>query len=283
MGGGTDDATTDFEGLANITFAWMVELCKPYLAFEDFTNATITRYVTDIMADIDEQTKGTWQKAPSTVDKAIGAVTGAVSGAVGSAGKWVSSWFVSPPPPAKEKLVRSYCFRAIENPPHQPAHWALFRPQDSYTLMYKAMSAPATRKPRECDDRSHEPYRLLAGLGETNEFIHPSVKWRLEQSRINDEAEYRYESKALEGFDYTQKDGVAYWHNKQSGIWIQEWAIKGALQEEDPMGGGNAEMALIDQCLDKVKVREFLRSHTVAWQKTQTPKLPSKGKPKPKN
>jgi len=49
------------------------------------------------------------------------------------------------------------------------------------------------------------------------------------------------------------------------------------------MGGGNAEMALIDQCLDKVKVREFLRSHTVAWQKTQTPKLPSKGKPKPKN
>jgi len=248
----------------------MVEMCKPYLAFEDFTNATITRYVSDIMADIDEQTKGTWQDAPSMANKAIGAVTGAVSGAVGSAGRWVGSWFAGAGDNAasKEKLVRSYCFSVIDNPPHHPAHWALFRPQDSYTLMYKAMSAPATRTPGECDDRSHEPYKLLADLGQTNEYVHPSVQWRLEQSRINDEDGYRYKSEALKGFVYTQKNGVAGW--SKGKIWIQEWAIKGALQDEDPTDcRGNAEMALIDQCLDKVEAREFLRSHTVAWQKTQ--------------
>jgi hypothetical protein len=258
--------------LANITFAWMVEMCKPYLAFEDFTNATITRYVSDIMADIDEQTKGKWQDTPSMANKAIEAVTGPVSEAVGSASRWVGSWFTgaSDNAASREKLVRSYCFSAIKNPPHHPAHWALFRPRDSYTLMYKAMSAPATRTPGECDDRSHEPYRLLADLGQTNEYIHPSVQWRLEQSRINDEDGYRYKSEALKGFVYTQENGVAGW--SKGKIWIQEWAIKGALQDEDPtIFHGNAEMALIDQCLDKVEARAFLRSHTVAWQKTQKP------------
>jgi len=251
----------------------MVELCKPYLAFEDFTNATITRYVNDMIADIDEQTKGTWQDAPGMVNKAIGAVTGAV----GSAGRWVGSLFAGADSNAatKEKLVRSYCYSVIANPPYHPAHWALFRPQDSYTLMYKAMSSPATRTPGACDDRSAEPYKLLTNLGQTNEYIHPSVQWRLEQSRINDEDGYRYKSEALKGFVYTQKNGVAGW--SKGDIWIQEWAIKGALQDEDPTDcRGNAEMALIDQCLDKAEVRMFLRSHTVAWKKTQ--KLQSKPK-----
>ena len=65
----------------------MVEMYKPYLAFEDFTNATIASYVNQTVTHIDEQTKGTWQGAPSMANKAIGAVTGAVSGAVGSAGR----------------------------------------------------------------------------------------------------------------------------------------------------------------------------------------------------
>jgi len=248
----------------------MVELCKPYLAFEDFTNATITGYVNSITAEVDEQTKGTWQEPPKGVRKAIGAVTGAVTGAFDSAGKWVDSVFARADKNAasKEKMVRSYNFSPIGNPPYHPAHWALFRPQDSYTLMYRAMSSPTTRTPGACDDRSAEPYKLLADLGQTNEYIHPSVQWRLEQSKIDDEDEYRYKSKALEGFRYEKKDGVAGWTKGQ--IWIQEWAIKGALQDEDPTHPPeNAEMALIDQCLDKVEVRNFLKSHTVAWQKTQ--------------
>lgn len=257
----------------------MVELCKPYLAFEDFTNATITGYVSAMIADVDEQTKGTWQDAPGSVNKAIGAVTGAVTAAVGSAGRWVGSLFAGADynSASKEKLVRSYCYSIIANPPYHPAHWALFRPQDSYTLMYKAMSSPATRTPGACDDRSAEPYKLLTDLGQTNEYIHPSVQWRLEQSRINDEDGYRYKSEALKGFVYTEKDGVAGW--SKGKLRIQEWAIKGALQDEDPTKPSeNAEMALIDECLDKVEVRKFLKSHTVAWQKTQ--KLQSKPKPK---
>lgn len=250
----------------------MVEQCKPYLAFEDFTNATIAGYVNEMITDVDEQTKGTWQDAPGTVNKAIGAVTGAVTGAVGSAGRWVGSLFAGADNNAasKEKLVRSYCYSVIANPPYEPKHWALFRPQDSYTLMYRAMSFPATRTPGACDDRSAEPYKLLTDLGQTNEYIHPSVQWRLEQSRINDEEGYRYKSKALKDFDYTKKDGVAGW--SKGKLWIPEWAMKGALQDEDlTKFSGNAEMALIDQCLDKVEVRKFLKSQTVAWQKTQKP------------
>jgi hypothetical protein len=242
----------------------MVELCKPYLAFEDFTNATIAGYVNAMIAEVDEQTKGTWQVLPITGTSAIGAVAGAVTGAVGSAGRWVGSLFAGGYNNAasKEKLVRSYCYSVIANPPYHPAHWALFRPQDSYTLMYKAMSSPATRIPGACDDRSAEPYKSLTDLGLTNEYIHPSVQWRLEQSRINDEDGYRYKSEALKGFVYTEKDGVAGWSKGE--LWIQEWAIKGALQD--------------DQCLDKVEVRKFLKSHTVAWQKTQKPQSKPKKK-----
>jgi len=251
----------------------MVELCKPYLAFEEFTNSLIESYVNSMIADVDEQTKGTWQDAPGRVNKAIGAVTEAVS----SAGKWVGSLFAGADNTPKEKMVRSYCYSIEENPPYHPAHWALFRPQDSYTLMYKAMSSPATRTPGACDDRSFEPYKSLADLGQTNEFIHPSVQWRLEQSKDYDEDGYQYKSEALKGFVYKEKNGVAGWSN--GDIWIQEWAIKGALQDENPdpsKPSENAEMALIDQCLDKVEVRKFLKSHTVAWQKTQ--KLQSRPK-----
>ena len=51
-------------------------------------------------------------------------------------------------------------------------------------------------------------------------------------------------------------------------MWIPEWPIEAAIKEEDPSSyDENAELALVDTCLDKGKVREFLKDHAVAWNK----------------
>jgi len=166
-------------------------------------------------------------------------------------------------------MVRTYYFSPSVVPPYNPAHWTLFRAQDSYSLMYKFISNPKTRTPGVCDDRSTESHKPLYQLGRTNEWMHPSVKWRVDMSQAHEKKDFQYKSEHLAAFDYKQKDGIYGWaHKEDSDVWIPEWPITAALKDEDPSTyNENAEMALIDQCLDKDKVRLFLRDHAMAWEK----------------
>lgn len=258
-------------GLANITFAWMVEQCRPYLAFDYFTNATLAHYLQRVVEDDAEQSLRA-KEMPNTgmVGKAVAAITEDLN----TTTKWLGSFFSSPSnekAPSKEKMVRTYCFSASVVPPVVPDHWTLFRNQDSYSLMYKCISDPETRKPGACDDRSTELHTPLKKLGETREWMHPSVRWRQEKSANNEDEKLRYSLEPLTVLTYDQKDGVWGWKRKMTDkVWIPEWPIEAALEDKDPEvynENGNAELALIDACLDKEEVRSFLREHAAAWKK----------------
>ncbi|KAH4171136.1 hypothetical protein HBI24_165720 [Parastagonospora nodorum] len=269
VGGGTDDAKTDFEGLANITFAWMVEQCRPYLTFNDFTNATLANYLQRMIAVDAEQSLRAKEAAPTGM---VGSTVAAITEDLNATKKWLGSFFSSNDKATpKEKMVRTYCFSASVVPPVKPDHWTLFRNQDSYSLMYKAISHPETRTPGNCNDQSTEDHTPLSKLGETREWMHPSVKWRQAKSTGHADKELQYNSEPLKALAYDRKDGVWGW--KQSAdskvpVWIPEWPIEAALEEEDESSySENAELALVDACLDKEAVREFLKEHATAWNK----------------
>jgi hypothetical protein len=259
-------------GLANITFAWMVDQVRPYLAFEEFTNASVANYLQRMVETGDEQALRKKEEPPSGV---VGKLSGAVS-----------SWFNSNDQKtlSQEKLVRTYCFSPSVVPTNKPLHWTLFRTQDSYSLMYQAISAPEIRKPGAGDDRSTESRMALSKLGRTNEYIHPSVKWRVDQSKEmevkkgepkteqpdTNHKDFRYEPESLAGFEHKRRDGIYGWENKSSNVFIPEWPIVAALKDGDPsVYDASSEMALVDQCKDKDHVRKFLRTSATAWENMQ--------------
>jgi hypothetical protein len=259
-------------GLANITFAWMVEQCRPYLAFDQFTNATLANYLQRMIEDDAEQSLRA-EEAPST--GMVGKTVAAITEDLNATKKWLGSFFSSPSnekETPKEKMVRTYCFSASVVPPVRPDHWTLFRNQDSYSLMYKFISNPETRTPGACDDRSTELHTPLHKLGDTREWMHPSVRWRQEKSKdcVKD---FQYNSEPLAALTYAQKEGVWGWkHNTKDEVWIPEWPIEASLEDEDPNTyNENAELALVDACLDKNEVRKFLREHATAWKKANAP------------
>jgi len=188
---------------------------------------------------------------------------------ISETGKWLGSFFSSSSEKApQEKMVRSYCFSADKVPTYQPAHWTLFRAQDSYGLMYQAISSPQDRTPGDCDDRSTEAHTPLRLLGRTNEWMHPSVKWRVDMSEKAKD-DHLYKSKPLAAFEYDKKNGVYGWqHKKDDKVWIPEWPITAALKNVDTsVYNDNAEMALVEQCKDHDQVRKFLKEHAAAWLK----------------
>lgn len=279
----------------------MVEQCKPYLAFDQHTNATLSNYLQRMIEDDTEQAMRK-EETPSTsmVSKAVATITEDLSATKKCIGSWFTSSSNEKAVP-KEKMVRTYCFGVSTVPQYEPDHWTFFRNQDSYTQMYQAMSSPQLRTPGACDDRSTEAHTPLRDLGETHEWMHPSVRWRqimsdkeahlecaepchlrpsapqsghptkYKKEEYQDE-DFKYDSKPLNELKYTQKDGVYGWmHKKNSEVWIREWPIEAALKDEDPSSyNENAELALVDTCLDKGKVRRFLRDHAVAWNKAHS-------------
>jgi hypothetical protein len=261
--------TLSVTGLANITFAWMVQQCRPYLTFVEYTNNTLARYLQTIIEDQTEKSLRE-KDAPST--SMVGKTVATITEDLNATTKWLSSFFPSSSDEKatpKEKMVRTYCVSASVVPPYRPDHWTLFRTQDSYSLMYQVISKPQARTPGECDDRSTESHKPLRNLGKTNEWMHPSVQWRIEMSKAHEKKEFQYKPEPLAAFDYEEKDGVYGWqHKKKSDVWIPEWPIAAALKDEDPSEiNENAEMALVEACLDKDKVREFLRIHARPWSK----------------
>lgn len=105
----------------------MVEQCQPYLAFDQYTNATLASYLQCMIEDDAEQSLRK-NEAPSTsmVDKAVATISEDLS----ATKKWLGSFFSSPSNEKvtpKEKMVRTYCFSPSVVPPYKPDHWTLFR------------------------------------------------------------------------------------------------------------------------------------------------------------
>jgi hypothetical protein len=275
----------------------MVEQCRPYLAFEDSTNSSIANYP-GRMKEHDVIQKARKKETPSMKEKAVNSIN--------ETGKWLGS-FIYPNEKAVpgEKKVRQYCYNAGDIPTYEPAHWTNFRAQDSYTPIYKVISGAVDRQPGTCDDRSTEDHKPMSELGRTNEWMHPSVQWRIHMSEqakkelqdlqeaiakqsltdkqalqakrdLKAKQDLQYESKPLGAFDYIQKNGMYGWQHKKEKdekgekVWIPEWPITAALKDVDTSTySDNAEMALIEACKDHNDVRKFLKEHAAAWQKAQ--------------
>jgi hypothetical protein len=255
-------------GLANITFAWMVEQCRPYLAFDQFTNDTLANYLQRIVehdAELSSRAKNEPPK-PGMVGNAVATITEPLNATT----KWLGSFFSYPSNDTpKEKLVRTYCFEVVDSPKVKPHHWTFFRNQDSYGRLYQLMHSPENRKPGNCDDVSKEPHLPLRPLGETHEWMHPSVWWRQAKSEEHPDKDFHYKSEPLAALNYDQYDGVWGWKSKpedKDKVWIPEWPIEAALEKANPNATHkNAELALIDACIDNTKVRKHLREHATAW------------------
>jgi hypothetical protein len=250
----------------------MVEQCRPYLAFDQYTNDTLARYLQRMIEDDAEQSLRQ-EEAPNT--GIVGQTVATITEDLSATKKWLGSFFSSSSDEKakpKEKMVRTYCFSPSVVPPYKPDHWTLFRTQDSYGLLYKFISGSEVRRPGQCDDRSTESHKALRDLGETNEWMHPSVYWRIEKSKDHDQKELQYKPIPMDAFNYTQKDGIhGWWHKEKKDVWIPEWPIMAALKDEDESTTDeNAEMALVNACLDKKEVRDFLREHAIAWTKVQS-------------
>lgn len=237
----------------------MVEQCRPYLAFDKYTNASLANYLQRMVEhDIIESARK--KEDPGMMGKAVNTIN--------ETGKWLGSFIFSGEDEKAEKKVRSYCYSATGAPAIRFGSWTLFNAQDSYGRMYKAISGPKTRTPGTCDDRSTEAHTSLSELGRTNEWIHPSVKWRIDTSKDAEKAKEKYESKPLEDFKYDQKNGEYGWQHKTKDVWIPEWPITAATKKADTSTyNDNAEMALIEQCGDHKEVRAFLKKHAEAWKK----------------
>lgn len=234
----------------------MLEQCRPYLAFDEFTNATLANYSQRMTEYSDIQSA---QANVGIKDKAFTAIN--------ETGKWLGSFFSSDT--LEEKMVRSYCRIAGNCPEYRIPHWTLFPNQDSYTPLFKAISSPQYRTPGACVDRSTELRSPLEKLGKTNEWIHPSVQWRIKKSHEYKDPTHLYDPKSLEGFKYEKMGGVYGWKHKNNNggtLWIPEWPITAAVKDVDTsVYNENAEMALVEQCKDHDEVRKFLKEHATAW------------------
>ena len=173
-GGGSDDKGADVEGLANITFAWMVEQCRSHLAFKDTAIASIQTYEQALR---DEN----FDYGPDDEKK---------KGWLDSAKDW-AHWGAQKV--GLEKVKDPYAWPVIPNPKNEPlvkatnivrnpvvrTPYASGQSSDSYTWMYKFQGDPVDRTPGATREEGSADLRLLSDIGTTNEMVHPSVAYRL--------------------------------------------------------------------------------------------------------
>ncbi|KAI1848423.1 hypothetical protein JX265_008795 [Neoarthrinium moseri] len=196
VGGGSDDILTemkgDFEQLALITFAWMCEQVAPYLQLD---------------TDLDTLARGAVEDRYSLMRPALDAMAKADKDALGSP---LSSKGLGLLEKAglKKAQVKGISKEVING-------WATGPIVDSYAgLMAFAGSVPRTPG-RYAEDKSGK-----VKLGQTNEYIHPSVEYR-KRSRTD------YRPKPLEGFTRSaRQSGSKGYDWTSSTVTIPEYVIK---------------------------------------------------------
>lgn len=230
-----------FSGLSNVAFAWMVQQLGPHLAFEPWTwgDLGIGGYQRSVM--LEERMYNSMKNMPRQEQKEYrGLITKTATenfkDSLSDWGAWI--W---------DGMRRSLgLYKAVKLVPVQPdkitdpqpslvddkgnlilPRWGVSEYQDSYTAMYRVMGAPVIRTPGESSDRSREGGLPLRELGQTNEYIHPSVWWRY-QTMKNEKGDMKYVSKALLGFKRQQDlkyGSYGYWKS-DTQVWVPEWFMK---------------------------------------------------------
>ncbi|KXJ86061.1 hypothetical protein Micbo1qcDRAFT_219905 [Microdochium bolleyi] len=178
-GGGNSDVLEDrlgdFEQIALISFAWMVERCRPFLQFEERLRKRSVRdrmaLVVPVVAEIQ---RNEW--------KDYGTSMRPLWRGLDSVGLYKAS-------------LRKFGDKTVVG-------WAEGPIVDSYTASMK-LTGSQVRTPgdyRYAPDDTEREHRL----GETNEFIHPSVAYRMR-------AVDKYDPDALKGYKRTWRQDKKQW------------------------------------------------------------------------
>lgn len=232
----------------------------PHLAFDNWTYNDICEYNATIMNEI-------WEyggmKKPSHIERAI---------------EWgMKQYRLSPTIKILQEGLRKIGWSkevklvparniinpkpgTTQGPDGKPFRWCGPPFKDSYSAMYRAISWKVDRTPGECPDRSTEARTPLKHLGRTNEYIHPSVHWRVLSYR-DAEHHKRYEPPALADFTRKQDLKGAWGYENSKGSWIPEWVVK--PRPSDDCGWehdwDHAEWTLTDNLHDSDEVQKFLK------------------------
>lgn len=203
----------------------MVQQLGPYLTFEPWTWGWdgIAGYQHRIMEEEKLYGDSHEHKRSNSAEK--------LEQAVSNLGHWI--WEIGKQTLGLSKQVKMVpvnpdMIRLPQEPKdNKDINWGVGKYTDSYTLIYRVLSAPVNRTPGACMDRSKEGGELLRNLGETNEYIHPAV-WRRYETKDPDTKKPIYKSDALHGFERIQdpKYGSRGWYNEKEKLWIPEWFIK---------------------------------------------------------
>lgn len=234
------DHTDVLIGLANIAFAWMVQMVGPFLAFPPhILEETIPSYQSTIMVENrmyecmkKEMTLEQQKQYEGLIDKST------VESLEATAYDW-GSWIVASGKKAlglakKVEMVPVPADKIKLSESEISEKWSIPEVEDSFTAMYNVMKSQY-RSPGEMKDRSREDGELLKALGDTHEYIHSSVWGRIQllekskgkKSGQMDSKQKEYKPKALEGF-VRQQDPTfkswGYWKDSTK-TWIPEWFI----------------------------------------------------------
>lgn len=233
-------SVADESGLSNLTYAWMVQQLGPYLAFEPWTwgKDGIAGYQERVMRE--EQMYNAMKSGMTADEKKeyAGLVREGTLETVESAAADWGSWIWQK---AKNTVGASKSVKMVPVPeqyiqPPDPSlmgkdpvklEWGISQYADSYTAMYRLISAPVNRAPGESNDRSREDGPPLLKLGATNEYIHPSVWWRYKVMK-DAKGNALYASKSLNGFKRLQEPtygSYGYWKDSTK-VWIPEWFMR---------------------------------------------------------
>lgn len=234
--------------------AWMIEQCRPYLAFDSWAVDDCRTYIYNIII---QESEDSGRKAAEAGSGVVGKVSQLVHGVE----ETFTHMFSVPPP--KEEMVMGLKQEIVNRPPPlKENRWVRFEKQDSYSAFYAAIHAPVVRKPGEGWDQTVDPHPLLKDLGETYEWIHPSVSWRIKASHdATEDKTCHYTSQALAGFEHSKNEyGAHGWHKKETDTWIPEWPIR-----TSGVTDVGAEVNLISGCSDEKEVKAHLDKLNADW------------------
>ena len=233
IGGGSSDTLEekgDLEEMANITFAWMLEQIRPYLSINETTIYQEDRARQNHIDELNEEVRKYIEKEAADKAEADKSWTKWVSRSVASAAKTVTR--------AKQP-----------NTLRRDFGWGTGTIIDSYTLMYHLNGSGARTPGAYAKDSTH------AAPGDTRERIHPTVGYRYEALRAQDE-KIRYHPAGLSDKQYRRErvpgGGKGWQYVLGEGVVLPEYVI------EPSSGNGPPSFERLAMCLGWEKVTPYM-------------------------
>ncbi|KAI8624359.1 hypothetical protein F5Y19DRAFT_319189 [Xylariaceae sp. FL1651] len=179
IGGGSSDtlkAEGDLEEMSNITFAWMLDQIKHHVGIDQVTFSQETRARQNHIDDLNKELRK-YKELMEKQEK---------ERAAESYWAWTRRSASSAFSSAKNLVMHPFTEVKYPNTLRRDYGWGTGTIIDSYTLMYKANGS----KPRTPGGYARDAKHTT--IGDTNEFIHPTVGFRIKMTENAKDEKLRY-------------------------------------------------------------------------------------------